>query len=331
MSSRAVVFHAGALGDCVLALHVVREILPRHATHWVARSPVAKLAIGRSRVATVTDLDGPGLHTLFIENGPLAPEVAGVLAGADVVVSFIGGPDSVVARRLGAATRSRVLAVDPKVRPETIAAPRHITTQWLADLDRPPLREAAGRVPLLALDCQAVEAGARRWGPPTSGTRGRVLLHPGSGGKAKCWPLERFEALARALRGNGWQVAWLIGPVEHDWFGDGLTRRLEATAPVFAGLELPEAAGLIATADVFVGNDSGTSHLAASLARPSVVLFGPTSPQLWRPLGPSVHVLAGGGGGDPFAGFTVSDARETVARAARSHQTPSESHQAAER
>jgi heptosyltransferase III len=41
----------------------------------------------------------------------------------------------------------------------------------------------------------------------------------------------------------------------------------------------------------YVGNDSGISHLAAAIGVPSVVLFGPTNPVVWRPLGPRVVIL----------------------------------------
>ena len=54
---------------------------------------------------------------------------------------------------------------------------------------------------------------------------------------------------------------------------------------------------------MFVGNDSGTTHLAAMLGAPTVALFGPTDPAVWAPTGPRVRVL---GGGDPTAVVDVA-------------------------
>ncbi|RPI24781.1 MAG: hypothetical protein EHM61_16205, partial [Acidobacteria bacterium] len=56
-------------------------------------------------------------------------------------------------------------------------------------------------------------------------------------------------------------------------------------------LNLLQVAGLISRSQLVIGNDSGISHLAASLGVPLVCLFGPTAPQVWRPLGDAVRVL----------------------------------------
>jgi ADP-heptose:LPS heptosyltransferase len=55
--------------------------------------------------------------------------------------------------------------------------------------------------------------------------------------------------------------------------------------PVVADIDLPEVAALCRMARVFIGNDSGVSHLAAAAGAPGVVIFGPTDPMRWRPLG----------------------------------------------
>ena len=52
-------------------------------------------------------------------------------------------------------------------------------------------------------------------------------------------------------------------------------------------LDLPTVAAIARLAAAFVGNDSGVSHLAAAVGTPGVVIFGPTDPARWRPLGPA--------------------------------------------
>jgi ADP-heptose:LPS heptosyltransferase len=52
-------------------------------------------------------------------------------------------------------------------------------------------------------------------------------------------------------------------------------------------------AGVTAHASLFVGHDSGLTHLAARLHVPTLALFGPTDPRRWAPRGPHVTVLAG--------------------------------------
>ena len=60
----------------------------------------------------------------------------------------------------------------------------------------------------------------------------------------------------------------------------------ETGVPVLKDLDLPTVAAIARLASAFVGNDSGVSHLAAAVGAPGVVIFGPTDPARWRPLGP---------------------------------------------
>ena len=100
-----------------------------------------------------------------------------------------------------------------------------------------------------------------------------AAIHPFSGGARKNWPLERFRALK------------LETPVQ---FTAGPDEKL-AEAVRFD--DLGELAKWLASARVYIGNDSGISHLAAAVGTPTVALFGPTRPEVWAPRGPRVRIL----------------------------------------
>jgi ADP-heptose:LPS heptosyltransferase len=99
--------------------------------------------------------------------------------------------------------------------------------------------------------------------------RTRVVVHPFSGSPRKNWPLDRFQALARAL-----DAEWAIAP-------DGSER--------FSNLY--DLACWLASARLFVGNDSGVTHLASAVGTPVVALFGPTDPAVWAPRGAQVEII----------------------------------------
>lgn len=117
-------------------------------------------------------------------------------------------------------------------------------------------------------------------GPPTGIPRiplqgprhDSVVLHPYSGGARKNWPLEHFRTLASHF-GN---VAWTCGPEEEL---PGAVR--------FA--DLAELGRWISGARLFIGNDSGITHLAAAVGTPTLAVFGPTDPAIWCPAGPHVR------------------------------------------
>ena len=103
--------------------------------------------------------------------------------------------------------------------------------------------------------------------------RGSVVIHPFSGSAGKNWPLNRYQELARKL---ALPVEWTAGPEEV----------LENAQRFDSLLDL---ARWMAGAALYVGNDSGISHLAAAIGLPSIVVFRSTQPRLWAPRGD--HVL----------------------------------------
>jgi len=144
---------------------------------------------------------------------------------------------------------------------------------------------------------------------------GFVAIHPGSGGRAKRWPVERFAELARALP---CPTVWLLGPAEDD---DMEARRLGQGVGVVAHeLPLPTLAGLLATCRAYVGNDSGVSHLAAAVGAPTVALFGPTDPAVWAPRGDRVAVLGGPNAGG-FESTSVERVLEELQGVLRDHRS----------
>jgi ADP-heptose:LPS heptosyltransferase len=108
----------------------------------------------------------------------------------------------------------------------------------------------------------------------------------------KCWPLDYFLTLTSELNNRKWTTAVPIGPVEQDRFEPTALARLRSAAPTIENCPLDKIAGLIAAANLYIGNDSGVSHLAAALGTPTVATFGPTDPSLWCPLGERVAVMS---------------------------------------
>ena len=109
-----------------------------------------------------------------------------------------------------------------------------------------------------------------------------LVIHPGAGGEAKRWPAERFVALAQQL---GLPLAVVRGPADPDF-------RL-AGAEVWEGLTLQELASRLKGSRLFVGNDSGISHLAAAVGVPTVAMYVATNPQIWGVRGSHTRRLAG--------------------------------------
>ncbi len=304
---RALLIHGGAIGDFVMSLRVVAALRNAGAgfVAVLGRRNIVSIAVPGGGVDEVLDLDVGGFHALFSPNAELPRHVRTHLGAFDLAVNMLASraasPDDPqdasandsaeaghgIRARLEETGIRHVIDIDPRPRPDW---PDHISDQWLSDLRAVGMDGIAGP-PRIQL-AQSVLDPARRRLEATAGGAAEhfVIIHPGSGGLRKCWPVSSFVKLIDHLRTNGFPVALLLGPVEWERFHDADLRRLRSAAPVVENCSLHEAAALIAGSARFIGNDSGMAHLAAALGAQTVTIFGPTDPRLWRPLGEHVVV-----------------------------------------
>ena len=104
-----------------------------------------------------------------------------------------------------------------------------------------------------------------------------AVIHPFSGSRRKNWPLAKFQQLACGLE-RRMPVHWCAGREDPP---------LEGAVYIDDTYEL---ACWLARASLYIGNDSGITHLAAAVGTPVLALFGPTDPAVWAPRGHHVRV-----------------------------------------
>jgi ADP-heptose:LPS heptosyltransferase len=126
--------------------------------------------------------------------------------------------------------------------------------------------------------------------PVTLHPAGPVVMHVGSGGIAKQWPLHAWLSLKQKLEAAGFPVRLIAGEAEHERFRDADRARFAGAGGQFVEA-IQDLAEIVGQARAFVGADSGPSHLAAQLGTPTLALFGPTDPHRWSPIGPRVSVV----------------------------------------
>src|SRR5207248_10249330 len=119
-------------------------------------------------------------------------------------------------------------------------------------------------------------------GPLPTGVRGRTVLHPGASAPARCWPVERWAAVARAEAGDGHEVAVTVGPGEAA-LGAAISHAVPSVRVVDCSHDVVLLFRTIAAARAVVCGDSGVAHVATAVRTPSVVLHGPVAPAQWGP------------------------------------------------
>ena len=273
------VLRALGLGDLLTAVPALRAL--RRAR------PDARLLLaapaGLRDLALLT-----GAVDELVPVAPLAPLPPSV-HGADLAVNLHGrGPQSTALLEATAPGRlvSYGLSDGPRWR-----ADEHEVRRWCRLLDESGLPADPDD---LSVPAPVVAAPVR----------GATLVHPGAAQVSRHWPADRWAEVARGLAAAGHDVRVTGGAAERE-----LAERVAARAGlgperVLAGrTDLLGLAALVAAARLLVSVDTGVAHLATALGTPSVVLFGPTPPDLWGPPPdrPQHRVLWAGRRGDNFA------------------------------
>ncbi|WP_448583889.1 glycosyltransferase family 9 protein [Thermocrinis sp.] len=112
----------------------------------------------------------------------------------------------------------------------------------------------------------------------------KVVLHPSSGSKKKNPPLELFMRIEKFFHSFGYECIYLVGEAD-SWLKDHVKNYVELLDPL-------EMAKHIKSARLFVGNDSGVSHLSSYLGIPTFVFYGPTDWRIWKPIGEKVFPIS---------------------------------------
>jgi ADP-heptose:LPS heptosyltransferase len=266
----SLVYHAGALGDFLTALpalHAWRILHPAQHIVLLGLPGFAALAGTPIPFDEVWDASSARFAALFGECGPADARLLAPFAsfGSALLFALDSSP---LRRNLAAAGVRGIIRQDPFPAEPVPIVDYHLAlfpTLAFSDQDRIPRVAHHGRV--------------------FTGSA-PVALAPGSGSAAKCWPLERYLGLARALEIAGAAVTWIRGPAEQ-----GLV--LPPGATVLNYPLLPDLASFLAGCRLYVGNDSGVTHLAAACGCSVVALFGASDPRVWSPRGRQVRVITG--------------------------------------
>ena len=121
-----------------------------------------------------------------------------------------------------------------------------------------------------------------------------VIIHPGDGGSAQNWSLERYTQLAGLLLQDGVDVV-ITGVIgERERHLEAFLKVTPAEQIMTGRTNLRQLMAILAEANLFVGGSTGPLHIAAALGTPVVGLYGPirtTTPDRWGPCGNGHTIL----------------------------------------
>ena len=294
---RILVIRGGAIGDFILtlpALKALRDTYPDAHIEILGYKHIAVLAENRFYAQAVRSIEYGPLSSFFAKNSEISVELRDYFASFDLIISYLYDPDQIFEENLRRCGVANLFCGPPKI----VEKSGHAARQLARPIEQLGITVAALSEKIFPSleDREFAHEFLRNLSRPV------VAIHPGSGGTEKNWPLQNWIELVSTIQGlsaaedesgrKGKRPSVVVvsgeadeaqsAQFEHDWQYRDLR---------FAkNLQLPHLAAVLGHT-IFVGHDSGVSHLAAAARANCILLFGPTNPNVWAPRNENVRVL----------------------------------------
>jgi len=286
---KVLILHSGGIGDLFLALpalRIFRRAFRRATLELMGRPERLALVAFDLQAQSIHSIDQAGMAYFYANGGTLPPRLSAFFSSFITVLVFGKDRGNILAKNMGRAGVERVIPI-PSFPPKESAI--HVSDYLIEALRAAGIAGQSLSSPL-RLPQKALAFARRFWAGFGLQEGQRILaIHPGSGSPAKNWDPKKFARVAD-WSSERCKILLISGPAQ-----DGVEEvsgSMKKARPLVAdNLPLIQLAAVLKASTAYLGNDSGITHLAASLGLPTVAIFGPTNPAIWGPRGPRVHII----------------------------------------
>lgn len=271
------IIRAGALGDTLMLMPLING-LSGHRIITAGRKPGIDY-LG-PYADQIIDIDRGGWHGLFSPGSNIDINCPRV----DHVTAFINDRDNIVSENLkGLFPFSKINIFPPFPGP---GSKTHVALHMLQSLHSSGIPVDPSAAFNASINQPAM--GSKR-------VKGKkIILHPGSGSKKKNYQPDFWFDLSARLKKEkpdpSADVCFLLGPAEEDLIPLVKEKAAELNTEVVVPYK-EELLSILNNTFIYIGHDSGVTHLAAMLGVNTLALFKNSSVDQWHPLGPCVTVI----------------------------------------
>lgn len=273
----------GALGDTLLTIPALAGLPENAEIALTGRGP--GLYFARRWASEIQDMEGPGWYRLFSHERH--SDALPLTLKPDLVLALFNNPPAALEKNLRSYFPHADLFIMPSLPPQNL--PVHVAEHIATCLAQAGLMIDPARAMKHALSRALLRPAL----PPED--RKRFVFHPGSGSPKKNLSLSFWVDLVRRLSlfkaFEGTRPICLLGPAEYAARHPFLSTPPDGIETVLCQEPEPMET-LLSTACLYLGHDSGVTHLAAMMGLPTVAFFQSPNQTLWRPLGPCVTILS---------------------------------------
>lgn len=269
-------------------LGAIRNYFPNARIEVMGYPSLLEIIKGRYYADVVSRFDQADMCHLFMRDATIPAPFMKRLRRMDLIISFVSDKARIFSGNLDASGAQRIVHHDPF---PSDGGCIHVIDHLLKSL-KPLGISHVNNIPKLFLRGEDIHFHDNFIkGKTVAPGKMLVAIHPGSGGVQKCWSPEKFAALITWLNKEvGSQIFLISGPADGK-IVEGLRAEVKDAFAVVDHLPLSKLAAVLERCDLFIGNDSGITHLAAATGVPTLAIFGPTDPKIWGPRGERVKIL----------------------------------------
>jgi heptosyltransferase III len=279
---KILVVRGGAIGDFILtlpAISALRTTFPDTHLEVLGYPNVAELAKAGELIDGFRSIEAGPLSRFFARNAKLDPGWVEYFESFNLIISYLYDPDEIFRTNVGRASKAQF--IQGRHRPDENEN-LHATSVFLKPLEQLAIFDSDPVPKIVLRDGEGSRLAPGRW----------IAVHPGSGSERKNWPLAQWKQLLEWIQTGTDHNILLVGGEAEGGRVEQLARDLDSKRMHRAErLPLAELAALLARSELFVGHDSGITHLAAAVGCRGIVLWGPSKRAIWQPSGEGLQII----------------------------------------
>ena len=279
---KLLIIRPGALGDTLMLLPSLLDLPEKTEVTFVGRQPGLEYIQNYPHVNSAMDMERHGWHRLFMGS---RDRIRLPVSGADLTVAFFHDKDGVIGRNLQSVLPKGSVSVFPSLPPPE--EPVHVARYVALCLKSSGLPIDPERA------LQRIKQGTGIGNGPDETVRKKIIFHPGSGSGEKNYPGNFWIDLMGAVKDDSrlgrLEPFILLGPAEKNLVP--FFQNFPSGSRIIYCPHKEYLLQLLSETAVYIGHDSGVTHLSAMLGTPTVALFRRSDPVQWGPLGPYVDII----------------------------------------
>jgi ADP-heptose:LPS heptosyltransferase len=271
---KILILRAGALGDTLMLMPVITAMRGEHEIILAGRTPGIEYL--KPWVDRVIDLERGEWHRLYTPHA----RFDSLLTTPHQVIGFLNDTDNIILDNLSHLFPDAKIDIFPPF-------PAPDNRSHVAFYMAKAIQSACINIdPHIAFD----EAFKKPMMGPKRGKGKRIVLHPGSGSRDKNYPPQFWLDLLRGIKeenlSGAFDINVLIGPAEED-----IVKAFDNKREVCISQDREQLLSVLNNSFLYIGHDSGVTHLAAMMGINTIALFRGSSITNWQPTGPCVNIV----------------------------------------